>query len=81
MSSQTRSSQGSNARGRGRQAIGRVFALTPTKPEEDALLVEGMILVYSTWVRVLSFLLSSCIRILLIFSFLLLNYYGLINHA
>ncbi|RVW59177.1 Transposon Tf2-2 polyprotein [Vitis vinifera] len=40
MSSQTRSSQGSNARGRGRQAAGRVFALTPTEPEEDALLVE-----------------------------------------
>ncbi|RVW22320.1 Retrovirus-related Pol polyprotein from transposon 17.6 [Vitis vinifera] len=40
MSSQTHSSQGSNARGRGRQAIGRVFALTPTEPEEDALLVE-----------------------------------------
>ncbi|RVW66686.1 Transposon Ty3-I Gag-Pol polyprotein [Vitis vinifera] len=40
MSSQTCSSQGSNVRGRGRQAIGRVFALTPTEPEEDALLVE-----------------------------------------
>ena len=53
MSSQTRSSQGLNARGRGRQAVGRVFALTPTEPEEDALLVEGMILVYSTWVHVL----------------------------
>ncbi|KAL6331976.1 hypothetical protein AAG906_020329 [Vitis piasezkii] len=51
--SQTRSSQGSNARGRGRQTAGRVFALTPTEPEEDTLLVEGMILVYSTWVRVL----------------------------
>ncbi|RVW17664.1 Retrovirus-related Pol polyprotein from transposon 17.6 [Vitis vinifera] len=38
--SQTRSSQGSNARGRGRPAAGRVFALTPTEPEEDALLVE-----------------------------------------
>ncbi|KAL6345816.1 hypothetical protein AAG906_017571 [Vitis piasezkii] len=38
--SQTRSSQGSNARGRGRQTAGRVFALTPTEPEEDALLVE-----------------------------------------
>ncbi|KAL6316893.1 hypothetical protein AAG906_023548 [Vitis piasezkii] len=66
MSSQTRSSQGSNARGRGRQA-GRVFALTPTEPDEDALLVEGMILVYSTWVRVLfdtgathSFISASC---------------------
>ncbi|RVW15622.1 Retrovirus-related Pol polyprotein from transposon 17.6 [Vitis vinifera] len=65
--SQTRSSQGSNARGRGRQAAGRVFALTPTEPEEDALLVEGMILVYSTWVRVLfdtgathSFISTSC---------------------
>ncbi|RVW61725.1 Transposon Ty3-I Gag-Pol polyprotein [Vitis vinifera] len=65
--SQTRSSQGSNARGRGRQAAGRVFALTPTEPEEDALLVEGMILVYSTWVRVLfdtgathSFISASC---------------------
>ena len=67
MSSQTRSSQGSNARGRRRQAIGRVFALTPTKPEEDALLVEGMNLVYSTWVRVFfytgvthSFISASC---------------------
>ncbi|XP_034695617.1 uncharacterized protein LOC117921767 [Vitis riparia] len=38
--SQTRSSQGSNARGRGRQTAGRVFALTPTEPEEDTLLVE-----------------------------------------
>ncbi|RVW18844.1 Transposon Ty3-I Gag-Pol polyprotein [Vitis vinifera] len=38
--SQTRSSQGSNARGRGRPAAGRVFALTPTEPDEDALLVE-----------------------------------------
>ena len=27
--------------------------MTPIKPEENALLVEGMILVYSTWVRVL----------------------------
>ncbi|RVW89330.1 Transposon Ty3-I Gag-Pol polyprotein [Vitis vinifera] len=67
MSSQTRSSQGSNARGRGRQAAGRVFALTPTEPEDDALLVEGMILVYSTWVSVLfdigathSFISASC---------------------
>ncbi|RVW98761.1 Transposon Tf2-2 polyprotein [Vitis vinifera] len=67
MSSQTCSSQGSNARGRGRQAAGRVFALTPTEPEEDPLLVEGMILVYSTWVRVLfdtgatdSFISASC---------------------
>eukprot|EP00261_Vitis_vinifera_P036423 XP_019077666.1 PREDICTED: uncharacterized protein LOC109123168 [Vitis vinifera] len=67
MSSQTRSSQGSNARGRGRQVAGRVFALTPIEPEEDALLVEGMILVYSTWVRVLfdtgathSFISASC---------------------
>ncbi|RVW63396.1 Transposon Ty3-I Gag-Pol polyprotein [Vitis vinifera] len=40
MSIQTRSSQGSNAKGRGRQAAGRVFALTPTEPEDDALLVE-----------------------------------------
>ncbi|RVW31634.1 Transposon Ty3-I Gag-Pol polyprotein [Vitis vinifera] len=67
MSSQTSSSQGLNARGRGRQAIGRVFALTPIKPEKDARLVEGMILVYSTWVRVLfdtgathSFISASC---------------------
>ncbi|RVW73760.1 Transposon Tf2-2 polyprotein [Vitis vinifera] len=52
--------------GEGR-AAGRVFALTPTEPEEDALLVEGMILVYSTWVRVLfdtgathSFISASC---------------------
>ena len=67
MSSQTSSSQGLNARGRGRQARGRVFALTPIKPEKDARLVEGMILVYSTWVRVLfdtgathSFISASC---------------------
>ncbi|KAJ9672728.1 hypothetical protein PVL29_026082 [Vitis rotundifolia] len=67
MSSQTRSSQGSNTRGRGRPAAGRVFALTPTEPEDDALLVEGMLLVYSTWVRVLfdtgathSFISASC---------------------
>ena len=40
MSSQTRSSQESNARGRGRQTTRRVFALTPTKLEEDVLLVE-----------------------------------------
>ncbi|RVW68091.1 Retrovirus-related Pol polyprotein from transposon 17.6 [Vitis vinifera] len=67
MSSQTRFFSGSNARGRGRPAAGRVFALTPTEPEEDALLVEGMILVYSTWVRVLfdtgathSFISASC---------------------
>ena len=53
MSCQTRSSQGSSFRGRGRQMIGRVFALTPIDPEDDALLVEGMILVYSTWVSVL----------------------------
>ena len=32
---------------------GRVFALTPTEPEDDALLVEDMILVYSIWVCVL----------------------------
>ncbi|RVW41678.1 Retrovirus-related Pol polyprotein from transposon 17.6 [Vitis vinifera] len=56
-SSQTRSSQGSNARGRGRQTIGRVFSLTPTEQEEDALLVEGMILVYSTWEKVENLLL------------------------
>ncbi|KAJ9699024.1 hypothetical protein PVL29_007877 [Vitis rotundifolia] len=67
MSSQTRSSQGSNTRGRGRPTAGRVFALTPTEPEDDALLVEGMLLVYSTWVRVLfdtgathSFISASC---------------------
>ena len=53
MSSQTCSSQGLNARSRGRQVVGRVFALTPTELEEDAFLVEAMILVYSTWVRVL----------------------------
>ena len=53
MSSQTRSSQGLNARGRGRQVAGRIFVLTQTEPEEDALLVEGMILVYITWVNVL----------------------------
>ncbi|WJZ83991.1 hypothetical protein VitviT2T_003625 [Vitis vinifera] len=40
MSSQTRSSQGSNARGRGKQTVGRVFVLTPIEPEEDVLLVE-----------------------------------------
>ena len=33
--------------------IGRVFALTPIDLEDDALLVEGMILVYNTWVSVL----------------------------
>ena len=67
MSSQTRYSQGSNTRGRGRQVAGRVFVLTPTKPEKDAFLVEGMILVFSTWVRVLldtsathSFISTSC---------------------
>ena len=67
MSSQTRSSQGLNARGRGRQSTGRVFALTLTEPDEDTLSVEGMILVYSTWVRVLfdtgatySFISASC---------------------
>ena len=50
-----------------RQTVGRVFALTPTKPKEDALLVEGMILIYSTWVCVLfdtsathSFISASC---------------------
>ena len=48
ISSQTRSSQGSSARGRGRQVIGRVFALTPTEAEDDT-----MILVYNTWVCVL----------------------------
>ncbi|RVW72097.1 hypothetical protein CK203_054752 [Vitis vinifera] len=61
MSSQTRSSQGLNARGRGRQAVGRVFALTPIEPEEDALLVEGLkkemvenlLLIKSLWVRIL----------------------------
>ncbi|WJZ91043.1 hypothetical protein VitviT2T_010152 [Vitis vinifera] len=49
------------------ETAGRVFALTPTEPKEDALLVEGMILVYSTWVRVLfdtgvthSFISTSC---------------------
>ena len=67
MSSQTRSSQESNARGRGRQTTRRVFALTLTEPDEDTLSVEGMILVYSTWVRVLfdtdathSFFFTSC---------------------
>uniref|UniRef100_F6H9W1 Uncharacterized protein n=1 Tax=Vitis vinifera TaxID=29760 RepID=F6H9W1_VITVI len=40
MSSQTCSSQGLNARGRGRQVAGRIFVLTQTEPEEDALLVE-----------------------------------------
>ncbi|RVW69179.1 Retrovirus-related Pol polyprotein from transposon 17.6 [Vitis vinifera] len=67
MSSQTRSSQGLNARGRGRQSTGRVFALTLTEQDEDTLSVEGMILVYSTWVRVLfdtgatySFISASC---------------------
>ena len=54
MSSQTRSSQESSAKGMGRQAVGRVFALTLIKPEDDALLVEGMILVYSTWVVTLT---------------------------
>ena len=53
MSSQTRSSHGSNAKGRGRQAARRVFTLTLTESDEDALLVECMILIYSTCVRVL----------------------------
>ena len=67
MSSQTRSSQGSSARGRERQATSRVFSLNPTEPKEEDLLVEGMILVYSTWVHVLfdigvthSFISTSC---------------------
>ena len=67
MSNHTRFSQGSSTRGRGRLAIGRVFTLTPTKPKNDALLVEGMILAYSTWVYVLfdidttpSFIFASC---------------------
>ena len=67
MSNHTRFSQGSSARGRGRLATGRVFTLTPTKPKDDALLVEGMILAYSTWVYVLfdidathSFIFASC---------------------
>ncbi|KAJ9680357.1 hypothetical protein PVL29_019622 [Vitis rotundifolia] len=67
MSSQTRSSQRSNVRGRGKQAARRVFALTPIEPENDVFLVEGMILVYSTWVHVLfdigtthSFISASC---------------------
>ncbi|RVX01265.1 Transposon Ty3-I Gag-Pol polyprotein [Vitis vinifera] len=49
MSSQIRSSQGSNARGRGRQAAGRVFALTPIELEENALLmeVENLLLIES----------------------------------
>ena len=66
MSSQTQSSQWSSAKGMGRQAVGRVFALTPVEPEDDALLVkgmilvsssllvEGMILVYGTWVVTLT---------------------------
>ena len=29
--------------------VGRGFALTSTEPEDDSLLVEGMILVYSTF--------------------------------
>ena len=53
MGSHTRLSQGSSARARGRQVAARVYALTLLGPEEDPLLVEGMILVYSTWVRVL----------------------------
>ena len=53
MCSQTRLSQGSSARARGRQAVTRVYALTLSGPYEDPLLVEGMILVYSTWVCVL----------------------------
>ena len=71
MSSQTCSSQGSNARGRGRQAIGRVFSLTPTELEDDVLLVEGIIFVYNTWVHVLfgisatdSFISASCVNAL-----------------
>ena len=48
MSSQTHSSQGSSAKSKGKWAAGRFFSLTPTKSEDDALLVEGMILVYNT---------------------------------
>ena len=48
MSSQTPSSQGSSARSKGRQAAGRVFALTPIKLENDVILVESMVLVHST---------------------------------
>ncbi|RVW14646.1 putative serine/threonine-protein kinase PBL3 [Vitis vinifera] len=34
----------SNARGKGRQVVGRGFALTPTELEDDSLLVEGNLL-------------------------------------
>ena len=51
--------------------IGRVFALTPTKPDDDALLLEDMILLYSTWLCVLfdtsatySFIFASCVNAL-----------------
>ena len=71
MSSQTCSSQGLNARGRGRQVAGRIFVLTQIDPKYDTLLVEVMILVYSTWVRVLfdtsathSFISASCANVL-----------------
>ena len=54
-----------------RQAVGRVFSLTPTKLEDDILLVENMILAYNTWVHVLfdtgathSFISTSCINAL-----------------
>ncbi|KAJ9671115.1 hypothetical protein PVL29_027215 [Vitis rotundifolia] len=53
MNSQTQSFQGLSARGRGRQAVGRVFSLTPIQPNYDAFLVKVMILVCNTWVCVL----------------------------
>ena len=60
-----------SVRGKGRQATSRVFSLTPTEPEDDILLVESMILTYSTWVRVLfdtsathSFISASCVNAL-----------------
>ena len=53
-----------------RQQLG-FFALTPTKSRDDVLLVEGMILVYSTRVHVLfdisathSFIFTSCANVL-----------------
>ena len=71
MSIQTYSSQGSNVRGRRRQAVGKIIALTPTELEDDVFLVESMILVYSTWVRVLFdtgathyFISASCVNAL-----------------
>ncbi|KAJ9689262.1 hypothetical protein PVL29_014772 [Vitis rotundifolia] len=53
MSNQTQSSQGSSARGKGKQVAGRVVTLTLIEPEDDTFLVEDMILVYNNWASAL----------------------------